>query len=522
MKQFYFLAALLCGCAAPAQISLEHTYTNDIVQRVNLEYSGEKYYEVSYLTHEILLYNADHTFWKSIPITPTNGLGAGVFSLSEAKINPDANLEVIYSANYYIGSTPHIVTKVFSENGNTLLSVEDVNGMNVSELEGHSTKLLTITPEGVTQVYDLSGNLEHTYPYETKRIRLANGSAKYYFFDKGVGQLKMFNADHTLWKSIDLPKPIDASYRFLSTVSDTQINDDELIEVSYSYHQGNPGPYWETKLINENGVVLLTVPYASDLAINHLEGFPDKLIAKLSNNGFYNSVYSLPSLTLEHTYPTMTERVDMDGAGEKYYSSTPYYGQCVVYNSDHSVWKSINLPVPANSQLGQVSHVSQTKINADALVEVCYSHRLLVSEINYDETKIINELGNVLQTEPNCFDLKLSGAPEFATDKFIGFRFIQGVGFNGLVFGLDALSVQDYANTTLSIYPNPADNELQIKANHKITAVEIYNAMGALVKKAEGISITSIKTDDLTSGLYMLTLTDVTNRKSNHKILVSH
>ena len=127
-----------------AQISLEHTYNNSTVTRIKLEYSGEKYYELIRATNELVFYNSDHTLWKTIvlpatlpnPFTSTN-----VFHVSEAKVNPDANIEIIFG--YYNESSLFYETKIISENGNTLLTIPNAYGASLSEIDGLPDKLIT-------------------------------------------------------------------------------------------------------------------------------------------------------------------------------------------------------------------------------------------------------------------------------------------------------------------------------------------------------------------------------------------
>lgn len=98
-------------------------------------------------------------------------------------------------------------------------------------------------------------------------------------------------------------------------------------------------------------------------------------------------------------------------------------------------------------------------------------------------------------------DLIDSGSPASAPDV------PQGMPFN--VLGTILATDQQQA-ATLSLYPNPVDNAINITSAHSVTKVDVYDLSGRLVKSVKGDDITSIQVTELTSGTYTVTL------KSNH------
>jgi len=522
MKKLYLLVVLFFSCIASSQFNLEHTYNNEAgIVRVNLENSGEKYYGINNETQTLVLYNADHTLWKSIPlITPTNTGSIYIRHVSESKINPDANIEVIYYCSYFVGSAIHNVGKVISENGTQILTSDDTDDIILSEIQDFSNKIIANTTNQTSRVYDLSGNLEHFYSEGlVKRSKLENSGDKYYLLDRANGVSRVFNSDHSLWKTIPLPKPAAATYNYVTFISETLINSDALLEIAYTYRQST----FETRLINENGELLLSVSDCSGLHLSHLDGCADKLVTRLTASGSATSYYSLPSLALEHVYPTITQRVLMDNVIEKYFTVYNDNEQFVIYNMDHSVWKSITLNKPANASLREMLFVSQTRVNDDPLVEFSYGYSVpLGSGRFYYECKMINELGDVLLTVPDCLNLYIYGAPNFETEKLIGLKYIENVMYFASVYGLNALAVKSqHDEQQCVVYPNPVDNTLYINANEIITDVEIYNQLGMLVRKVSSFSIVELSTLDLSEGMYLIKITDRFNKKSTQKIVVS-
>ena len=66
-------------------------------------------------------------------------------------------------------------------------------------------------------------------------------------------------------------------------------------------------------------------------------------------------------------------------------------------------------------------------------------------------------------------------------------------------------AVDESNSNKVQVYPNPADNQLNIMANN-LQSVAVYNAMGQLVKMVEtgGLDAYTLRVDDLSAGLYTL------------------
>jgi hypothetical protein len=58
----------------------------------------------------------------------------------------------------------------------------------------------------------------------------------------------------------------------------------------------------------------------------------------------------------------------------------------------------------------------------------------------------------------------------------------------------------------LSVYPNPAINQISIKAAREIQTIKIYNSLGALVYNETGINANTkmINVETLKSGIYYM------------------
>lgn len=262
---------LICSISSYAQFELEQTYFYTRgVQRIVLENSGEKYFCVNYQTGTIQLFNANHTPWKTINITlPPDNYSLYVFNISETLIDADDNLEIIYSTY----SAPGIRrSKIVNELGMVLLSEENCYRFLIDKKEGMGNKIISST--GV--VYSLpSLAIEHTYPAinyaNAKRVKLENSGEKYYFLDRANSLAVLYNADHTFWKNIALPKPDGYSISKIDILSENQLNSDNLIEVGYSCQNDVEQ---QSRISNENGETLLIATNPGNFAVSSIDGLP--------------------------------------------------------------------------------------------------------------------------------------------------------------------------------------------------------------------------------------------------------
>lgn len=520
-----------------AQISLEHTYDDNAVTRIKLEYSGEKYYALKRATNELIFYNANHTLWKTIALpasTPNPFIPTKVFHVSEAKINPDANLEIIFG--YFNATSSSYESKIISESGTILLTLPNTNRVYLNEISGLSDKLITenTTSSIVSKVYSFPGlAIENTYTEgNVNRIKLENSGEKYYLLDKVNNNAKVYNPNHSLWKTVSLPKPINSSYINVDVVSETQLNPDAVLEIGYSYSETiSSNTQYESKIVNENNAVLLTVPNSSHLSISSIEGIQNKLIADIQMNSgigsFGTSVFDLPSLTLENAYASKVTRVKLENSGEKYYTSSPLLdSQAKIYNSNHTLWKTIDLPLPVENayQIDVVSNLSESKINPDALIELSYTYVVRGLLEPYHYSRVINENGMILLQANGVLGLYLNEIMGF-NKKLIGYTIDSNdAPETGKVYSIETLGVLDFnKKDKIFISPNPANSFLHINSiSTSIIEATIYNLNGALVKKETSQNITKIDIDRLPIGIYIVNLTDFSNQKSSHKIIISH
>lgn len=103
-------------------------------------------------------------------------------------------------------------------------------------------------------------------------------------------------------------------------------------------------------------------------------------------------------VSLEKTYDFSTAVVEFETLGYKYYLMDVPLAQCRIYNSDHSLFKTINCNVPAGFYLYDVKFLSEKLFDNDAGIELlCTFYKYSASPEYYEyDSKIMNEDGSQL------------------------------------------------------------------------------------------------------------------------------
>ncbi len=105
-------------------------------------------------------------------------------------------------------------------------------------------------------------------------------------------------------------------------------------------------------------------------------------------------------VTLDKRYDYSTSIVKLENSGYKYYLMDVTAVQCRIYNPDHSLYKTINCPVPSGCYLYDIKFVSENLFDTDAGIELAYIYYKYIptqSSYYYEyDGKIINEDGSVI------------------------------------------------------------------------------------------------------------------------------
>jgi type IX secretion system substrate protein len=205
----------------------------------------------------------------------------------------------------------------------------------------------------------------------------------------------------------------------------------------------------------------------------------------------------------------MAEHLDLTVGSATYFSVTYF----VLYNPDHSIYKTITVPQMTGKRAQFISYVTETLFDTDSLIEYMLYYALPSG--GPSEVKVINENGNILLDVDSANFTANSG-----NDPYMGYV-DQPIFPNGNQTKL-YLYTNNYAVTTVynlpgqlpclecangvttgliqqqepaggshkSIaYPNPFTNSVKIKyilpENCRHAFVNIYDITGKLIKKKE-------------------------------------
>ncbi|MBP7390023.1 MAG: T9SS type A sorting domain-containing protein [Chitinophagales bacterium] len=105
-------------------------------------------------------------------------------------------------------------------------------------------------------------SLEHSYPngkWQTSLIKLSNSGMKYQWVDEAAGILKLYNLDHSIFKTMTFPVLSGVSTQVLY-VSETTFDLDATIEFMVAYSDDNNWANSVTKIVEESGALIFDGP----------------------------------------------------------------------------------------------------------------------------------------------------------------------------------------------------------------------------------------------------------------------
>ncbi len=252
------------------------------------------------------------------------------------------------------------------------------------------------------------------------------------------------------------------------------------------------------------------------------------------------SIRSSAQITLENTYTGVSAAyIHLPVAGYKYYVMDVANSQCRMYNNDHSLWKTINLSIPAGYYLCDIQFVTEDLFNSDNLVEmlyVSYNYNTTLKYYTYD-TRIVNENGTPILSMPYAGYSYIY--PAETGSKL--FMWIYDFSIFPETVNTMVYSIPGKLNTTitklpenlkaaqLSAYPNPATNEVTIPyslpSNVKQAELKLFSMNGVLIKSFtidHTFNSLLVKTGDLPAGMYVYRIESNTFKSESYKLAVNN
>jgi hypothetical protein len=177
-------------------------------------------------------------------------------------------------------------------------------------------------------------------------------------------------------------------------------------------------------------------------------------------------------VTLDKKYDYSTSVVKFESLGYKYYLMDVPNGQCRIYNTDHSLFKTINCNIPNGFYLSDIIYLSEKLFDTDPGIELlCTFYKYNTAQAYYEyDSKIINDDGSqmifmdgslynyVNKTGENTYKL-FSYCYDYSVSPEKVWTNIYNLPGSPVV---SALMNPNNPEITLNAFPNPASQSLKV------------------------------------------------------------
>lgn len=214
-----------------------------------------------------------------------------------------------------------------------------------------------------------------------------------------------------------------------------------------------------------------------------------------------SSFASRAQVVLEHAYNGSypVQLISIENEGHKYLTFDPVTMKAMIYNPNHSLFRSFATNIPANAFIWssfdeqELAYASKFLFNTDSLIEIVVHYTPHSGSAH--TTEIYNETGTALYTfaDVNNYEVKKVGSDwKFITETISPTTagnahntFTSVYSLPGQYTGVTKLKNND-GTTESSIYPNPMDQVATIEYNLpngvNQAQISVYNSMGIMVR----------------------------------------
>jgi hypothetical protein len=244
-------------------------------------------------------------------------------------------------------------------------------------------------------------------------------------------------------------------------------------------------------------------------------------------------------INLEQTYSYSGTFTELAISGDKFFVMDVGLNQCRIYNTNHSIWKTINLSVPANNYLYDIQYISEnlfTLDNALCLVYTYYSYDAVNLYYTYT-TKIVKENGTVLLTLPGCQYYYATTLLD-GNVKFVTYSYDYSVSPYTVATGVYNIPGNLVLSTTengeiessakLSAFPNPASDRLTLRydlpdgiVDATLTIIDIQGRLIHSYPVQNNSNRMDIQVSQIPDGIYFYTIQSGNYRSNPAKIIIN-
>jgi len=250
------------------------------------------------------------------------------------------------------------------------------------------------------------------------------------------------------------------------------------------------------------------------------------------------SLISVAQVNYETTLDNALYSTNLEEVGQVYFGVNYTTNECLIYKSDYSLWKTINIVPPANASLYEVAYVTTKLFNNDNQVELLAVFTEYVSTSDTGgyfvyTTKVINEVGvtflnlegagystvyNVSDTQTKlvCFVYDFSVSPYLV---------------NTQIYGLPGRLSDTQVQPALFMgdaFPNPATNRTQIPVSPEFqqttSTIILMDASGKIVMRdivGSNQPVFLLHTGTLKSGIYFYYQQSNNKRTEVKKLIIN-
>jgi hypothetical protein len=156
--------------------------------------------------------------------------------------------------------------------------------------------------------------LEHTYNYSAAVVKFETLGYKYYLMDVPNSQCRIYNPDHSLFRTINCNVPVDSYLADIQLLSEKLFDHDEGIELVYTWYRYVPTTdsyyyIYGSSIINEDSSTLENMEGARYIYLNKMDEETWKLIAYCYDYSvwperIWTNIYSLAGVPVVSAYTT--------------------------------------------------------------------------------------------------------------------------------------------------------------------------------------------------------------------------
>lgn len=200
----------------------------------------------------------------------------------------------------------------------------------------------------------------------------------------------------------------------------------------------------------------------------------------------------LAQITPEKVYDYSLTSTRINQTEYKFYLMDVAAGQCKIYHTDHTLWKTITISLPANYYLFDIKFVTQNLFNSDADIELWYSAYEWIAtgtSTGYYRyiSKVVSENGNVLASiDGGAYAYIIQAGTD--TYKLAVYAYDNSVSpytIQTHIFSLpNPSSAASFVSAILADpYPNPASEYVNIPVNSDSDGglLQVFSSSGQVV-----------------------------------------